>query len=71
MHVNMFLFLMVNYNRRKKLTPHAMASLLSAYERAACHNLGLQKDMYAIVCDYLPIQALDFAQTTSEENDLS
>jgi hypothetical protein len=58
MHVNMFLFLMVNYNRRKKLTPQKMAALLSAYERAACHNLGLQKDMYAIVCDYLPVQKM-------------
>ena len=61
MHVNMFLFLMVNYNRRKKLTPLAMAKLLSAYERAACHNLGLSKDMYAIVCDYLPVQTLEFS----------
>ncbi|MCR4635207.1 MAG: flagellin lysine-N-methylase [Butyrivibrio sp.] len=58
MHVNMFLFLMINYNRRKKLTPQKMAALLSAYERAACHNLGLQKDMYAIVCDYLPVQKM-------------
>ena len=60
MHVNMYLFLMINYNRKKKLSPKSMAMLLSAYEKAACHNLGLQKDMYKIVCDYLPVQTNDF-----------
>lgn len=56
MHVNMLLFLSVNYARKKELTPDAQASIISAYERGACHNFRVQRDMYEIACDYLPIK---------------
>jgi|GEM_PF-5705965 len=55
MHVNMVMFLWINYARKKKLTTYAMAMLLTAYEKGVCHNVGLEKEMYEITCDYINI----------------
>jgi hypothetical protein len=55
MHTNMILFLWVNYARKKKLTTDIMAALITSYERGACHNLSLEKELYSIACDYLPV----------------
>jgi hypothetical protein len=51
----MILFLWVNYARKKKLTTDIMAALITSYERGACHNLSLEKELYSIACDYLPV----------------
>ncbi|WP_026508262.1 flagellin lysine-N-methylase [Butyrivibrio sp. MC2013] len=55
MHVNTVLFLWNNYARKKQLTVEVMADLITAYERGVCHNNAIQREMYDIVCDYLPI----------------
>ncbi|WP_026505526.1 flagellin lysine-N-methylase [Butyrivibrio sp. NC3005] len=55
LHLNMLALLMVIWADRKELRLDDCAYLISSYERGCCHNPALQKKMYKIVCDYLPL----------------